>query len=109
MASEDIETQRNGYVFIVIHNPDICEVTTKKKSSTKGNNSEDTRAFPDIKWGRILAKWRESIPLRLVACHVCTPDSPYYRMIRSWQTFLCPPHLRCRLKFHKGQDTENLY
>jgi len=48
------------------------------------------------------------MPVRMVAFHICTPDTPYYTIVRSFNTAMVKDE-RTRVKMHVGEDIENRY
>jgi len=110
VASEDIETQRNGIVVVIIHNPAITDAsTTSSKGGYQNTPSQDTRSVPSVQWASTYANYRGSLPVRMCANHLCTPDTPYYQMVQTFFALMMRSEGRCRMKVHVGQDTENLY
>jgi len=45
----------------------------------------------------------------MVAMHVCTADTPFYAMIRTYVIVMINGNYRGRVKMHVGQDIENRY
>jgi len=110
VASEDIETQRNGIIVIIIHNPAITDVsTTSSKGGYQKTPSIDTRTVPSVQWASTYANYRGSLPARMCANHLCTPDTSYYQIVQAFFALMLRSEERCRMKVHVGQHTENLY
>ena len=49
------------------------------------------------------------LSVRISAFHVCTPDTPFYRLRRSFLTMVIGSHNRSRLKLHIGTPVELTY
>ena len=110
IASEDVETQQRGVVFVVMHSPTISDAisTTPASSSSKPlpddeHATETTAAdgqLPSMAFLKFYVNRRRSLPTRMVAMHSCTPDTPFYSIVRSINTVMA--HERSRVKVHIG-------
>jgi hypothetical protein len=80
---EDVESQRKGLVFVVWPGPQL----SMPSAPGPRDHVEFQRVF-------------ESSPMRIVALHICFPDTPIYRLIRSVFAVGLGAQLRQRLKFH---------
>ena len=120
-----METQRKGIVLITFHNPAISDSTTTTSSSNNnGSNGglqqepqqqqnqqqqrkqketqSDITGLPSMKFARKYMNSRKATPLRIAAYHLCTPDTPFYTMVRSFTTVMMGTEERCRMKVHVG-------
>lgn len=107
VASKSVETQRNGIVMVTFHNPAISDATplpaTAESVSSaieRDENYEDIRGLPSLRFAKIYVMARRGMPLRLVSLHTCTPDTPYYSIVRAYNSAMVEE--RARLKFHIG-------
>jgi hypothetical protein len=106
---------------VTIHNPAIFEATPPSPSLAPAmmsdyndNNDHDNHhqqandpkkdisGLPSMEFAKFYITRRNSKPVRMVACHLCTPDTPFYNIVRSWNTALLGTDERCRLKIHVG-------
>lgn len=121
VASESVETQRKGVVLVVIHNPKIMDTHLPQaftsEDDTIYNKNENGATFegfgqqqqqqqdvvglPSFKFAKFYVTNRNCLPVRMVAYHVCTPDTPYYSMLRSFTTAMLR-EARARVKLHVG-------
>ena len=83
---DDVESQRKGLIFAVWP----CGVVMPSHPGPR-DHTEFQRVF-------------ESIPMRIVALHICFPETPIYRIIRSVFAVGLGTELRSRLKFHSGKS-----
>ena len=131
VASECVETQRKGIVVVTIQNPAISDLTTTTSSSNNNDNDggrqqelqlqlqqqqqqnqqqqqkqretqSDITGLPSMKFATKYMKIRKATPLRITAYHLCTPDTPFYTMVRSFNTVVLGTEERCRMKVHVG-------
>eukprot|EP00533_Pseudo-nitzschia_delicatissima_P009889 CAMPEP_0116087644 /NCGR_PEP_ID=MMETSP0327-20121206/5468_1 /TAXON_ID=44447 /ORGANISM="Pseudo-nitzschia delicatissima, Strain B596" /LENGTH=598 /DNA_ID=CAMNT_0003578715 /DNA_START=114 /DNA_END=1910 /DNA_ORIENTATION=- len=114
VASKSVETQRKGVVVVTFHNPAISDATpssatTESVSSAidRDEDFEEIRGLPSLRFAKIYVMARRGMPIRVVAFHTCTPDTPYYSIIRAYNSAMVEE--RARLKFHIGEDIENRY
>eukprot|EP00531_Pseudo-nitzschia_arenysensis_P018566 CAMPEP_0116131312 /NCGR_PEP_ID=MMETSP0329-20121206/8939_1 /TAXON_ID=697910 /ORGANISM="Pseudo-nitzschia arenysensis, Strain B593" /LENGTH=591 /DNA_ID=CAMNT_0003625735 /DNA_START=421 /DNA_END=2196 /DNA_ORIENTATION=+ len=113
VASESVETQRNGMVMVTVHNPGIADANPSTATETAALSAfgdeeyEDIRGLPSLRFARIYVKCRRGMPTRLICLHTCTPDTPYYNIVRAYNSVMVEE--RARLKFHVGEDIENRY
>lgn len=128
VASQSVETQRNGIVFICMHNPAFSDQTTgasdknrngiyrnktdensiSSTHSEEASQQQDVEGLPSLKFAKIYVNRRKGMPVRLVAFHLCTPDTPFYAILRSFNVAMLGDE-RCRVKVHVGKDIENRY
>ena len=112
-ASECVETQRKGMVFIIIHNPNVTDSTSTPNaiqsedpantdSDTDDESMQDVDGVPSMWFAKTSQLMLKCLPVRLVAIHLCTPDTPFYNMMRSFNTVMFRD-LRCRTKMHIGE------
>jgi hypothetical protein len=123
IASESVETQRKGLVFVTIHNPAISDATSPTPAMSSYDNDNDQTAdhgqttsdqnddephkhdisgLPSMEFAKFYVTRRNSKPVRMVACHVCTPDTPFYNIVRSFNAAMLGTDERCRMKIHVG-------
>jgi hypothetical protein len=89
--------------MVIIHNPAITDVWDKKNDrNSEIPSSQDTRVVPSAKWASLYASRRRSLPLRICAYHLCTPDTPYYQMLHAFNAMMMKADERCRMKIHVG-------
>ena len=67
VASESVESQRKGIVKIV----------------HPTNPSDFGKSFPGPEDRKLAGVMNSSMPIRLVAFHICAPDSLFFRMFRA--------------------------
>jgi len=112
VASESVESQRRGIVFVTIQNPSLSDsTTTGSTSSNHGENFSDLQEqskLPSIEFLKLSMAHRQALPIRMSACHLCTPDTPFYGVFQSLITAVMTGD-RCRVKVHVGHDVENRY
>lgn len=127
-----MESQRKGLILITIHNPNILDSTMTTTSSINGNNGSlqqeqeqqqqlhlqqlqqqqrnqkqneiktEVTGIPSMKFAKMYMKYRNAAPLRLCAYHLCTPDTPFYKMVVAFNTMILASDQRCRIKVHVG-------
>lgn len=126
IASHDVETQRKGVVFVVIHNPKISDAVsttppptpakpakvvsatipaaTATDSTLLGDGREEPQGvvsgIPNLNFVKFYVNRRRALASRMVAMHTCTPDTPFYSIVRSINTAMVDD--RCRIKLHVG-------
>lgn len=108
VASESVESQRNGLVLVTIHNPDISDAQPSKAIHTlahsptaDGDDYGDNSKLPSITFARIYIRARRGMPIRLICLHTCTPDTPFYNILGAYHTHMIEE--RARFKFHVGK------
>jgi hypothetical protein len=87
IIGNDIDTQRKGVVLILMFDS----------------------SFSQIRKGVILPSDQWLLCVRMSAIHVCSPDTPYYRLRRSLVTMAIGSENRSRLKLHLGTSVELRY
>ncbi|KAG7373943.1 hypothetical protein IV203_013038 [Nitzschia inconspicua] len=92
-ASDDIETQRRGIVFVIWPGP----------------TNDLQLSFPDPKENATGAKIFASAPIRICAMHFCLRDGPVARFIRACLTLMVGKDNWSRIRFDAGEGTEILY
>ncbi len=92
---------------MTFHNPAISDATpssatTESVSSAidRDEDFEEIRGLPSLRFAKIYVMARRGMPIRVVAFHTCTPDTPYYSIIRAYNSAMVEE--RARLKFHIG-------
>lgn len=117
VASESVESQRRGIVFITIHNPALSDCTTEAVSTAQKNGmghdgtqeqQQEISGLPSMQFAKLCTHRRDCLPVRMSAFHLCTPDSPFYSMLQNFTTAILSGE-RCRIKVHVGHDMENRY
>jgi len=105
VASESVESQRRGIVFVTIQNPSLSDsTTTGSTSSNHGENFSDLQEqsrLPSIEFLKLSMVHRQALPIRMSAYHLCTPDTPFYGVLQSLITAVMTGE-RCRVKVHVG-------
>jgi len=86
----DLESQRKGAVGLM-----WCQEAVKYKFKVTPANTH--------------LQLHEFIPIRMSAVHVCTPDTPFYRIARSMFAISFGRDHLSRMRFHIGQPIENRY
>jgi len=95
IAGDDVESQQKGIIFLIWPNPDIAKSLKLR--------------YPINSGGRLVQMVLQCAPIRIAACHFCTPpNDPFYRIIHSVLA-LCMDGTRSRLKFHSGEPIELEY
>ena len=105
VASNDVETQQKGVVFLVYP-------TISKKDGGSGSSKGATisQMMLPNQTDRILhKKCNEAAPIRIAAVHFCLPNTPFFHLLRSVMTMTLPVSYRNRLKFHVGEGIELQY
>lgn len=112
VASESVETQRKGMILLTIHNPKIIDSSTPENNDDHliqdkqfyddGTSKNDIGGLPSFQFAKLYVKSRKALPLRMTAFHICTPDSPYYSIVRSFNTSMVKDE-RARVKMHVGK------
>lgn len=92
VATEDIETQRNGAVLIF----------------WPGTASLSVSNIPDWKVQSYVRRSFESFPVRFPAIHMCFPNTTFFNILRSAATLVMPPP-RTRVKAHSGDSMKMRY
>jgi len=87
VAGNDVDVQREGIVFVVWW-----------------DSSFQASPSPPVK-----TKDHETLTIRACAIHVCTPDTPFYRLRRSIMTMRIGRHNRGRYVVHLGTSVELRY
>jgi hypothetical protein len=59
--------------------------------------------------GKLLSSGHWIMSVRLSAIHICTPDTPFFRLRRHFLAIALGSHNRARLKFHLGTSIELRY
>eukprot|EP00537_Pseudo-nitzschia_pungens_P011230 CAMPEP_0172393360 /NCGR_PEP_ID=MMETSP1061-20121228/9237_1 /TAXON_ID=37318 /ORGANISM="Pseudo-nitzschia pungens, Strain cf. pungens" /LENGTH=506 /DNA_ID=CAMNT_0013124399 /DNA_START=369 /DNA_END=1886 /DNA_ORIENTATION=- len=118
LASDSVESQKRGMVFVTIHNPAIADSTTEDYSNGHANKKmnenytpeqqQEISGLPSMQFAKFSIYRRNCLPMRMSAFHLCTPDSPFYSVVRSFTTAVLGGD-RCRIKVHVGNDIENRY
>mmetsp|Transcript_25093 Transcript_25093/g.69213 ORF Transcript_25093/g.69213 Transcript_25093/m.69213 type:complete len:439 (-) Transcript_25093:1688-3004(-) len=85
-ASEDVESQQKGVVFLVWPGP-----------------NESPGRIPNPTDRSLHQKCNDAAPIRIVAVHFCVPNKPFFHLLRSIMTFTLGLHYRLRLRFHVGE------
>ena len=113
IASESVETQRKGMILLIVHNPKITDASTPESDNRSGQDKQffdedagtsksDLGGLPSFQFAKIYVQRRKCLPLRMTAFHICTPDSPYYSIVRSFNTAMVKDE-RTRVKMHIGK------
>ena len=92
-TTDDIETQRNGFVVIVWFD-------------SKFKGSYDVMAPLRQRPLQRCFRWGCA---RASAIHICTPDTPFFRFQRSASVLQVSKQQRSRIKFHVGEPVELRY
>lgn len=90
--SEDIETQRKGAIIIM-----WCG-SAGNDIIIPGIAGSDKRVI--VESGKTLG---EASPVRAVAVHFWLPNTPLFRLAKSFYTFAAPVKSLARYKFHVGE------
>jgi len=92
VASEDVETQRNGVVIIF------------------WPGSDKNITIPRSKHRSLVRKIFNGIPTRCASFHFCFPNTPFFHIMRSILALtLTPMRERTRVKLHMGERVEVQY
>jgi hypothetical protein len=95
-ASNDVETQQKGVVFLVWP-------TINKEGTTI------SQMIPNQTDRKLHIKCNEAAPIRICAVHFCFPNTPVFHLLRSVMTMTLGVSYRNRLKFHVGEGIELQY
>jgi hypothetical protein len=87
----DIDTQRKGVVIIVMFDSSFHQTHHLKGAGA---------ARPSDHW---------LMSVRVSAVHICTPDTPFFRLRRRFLIMAIGSHNRSRLKLHIGTSVELRY
>jgi len=90
--SNDVESQRKGMVNVLWPEGDFSEIQMPLHNDSRN----------------LLKKVIAAAPLRLVAVHICFPDTLYFNLLRSF-LILTFSSQRSRMKFHVGTSIERRY
>ena len=88
IIGNDIDTQHKGVAVIIMFDSSFHKIPYAGV------------LLPSDQW--ILA-------VRMSAIHICTPDTPFFRLRRSFVTMALGSHNRARLKLHLGTSVEVRY
>ena len=86
-ASEDLESQRKGVVFLVWP-----------------GNFANVRKIPNQRDRALHTKCNDAAPIRVAAVHFCFPNEPFFHLLRSIMAMTMSLTYRLRLKFHVGES-----
>lgn len=85
VASEDVDTQKNGCLFVM---------WPGKSTNIRLPKNEE----------RIICrKSFSAFPLRVVGMHFCWPDTPLFHFIKSFFILVIGQDIRARVNFHTGK------
>ena len=85
-ASEDVESQQKGVVFLVWPGP-----------------TDGMRQIPNQTDRTLHDKCNAASPIRIAAVHFCLPNTPFFHLLRSIMAMTLGKAYRLRLKFHVGE------
>ena len=88
IIGNDIDAQRTGVAGLCLFDSSFPQLQTAGMFSPQDN-------------------WLMSV--RLSAIHICTPDTPFFRLRRRFLTMAIGSHNRARLKLHLGTAVELMY
>jgi hypothetical protein len=91
VIGNDIDTQRKGVVIIVMFDSSFHQIHHLKGAGA---------ARPSDHW---------LFSVRISAMHICTPDTPFFRLRRRFLIMAMGSHIRSRLKLHIGTSVELRY
>jgi len=94
VATQDIETQQKGVVFIVLPSSKGNDGIAKYVTSTEFDSMEYHK------------KSFESLPVRVASIHFCSKDSPFCEEMAYRYFSGVPKDLKIRFKVHQGDHTE---
>lgn len=97
VAGEDIESQTKGLVIVVWPQPDIANTIQLR--------------YPIHNGGELFQAIIQSVPVRFVAFHFCTPANiPFFNVMKSVFTyFIASTEIRSRVRIHSGEPIELKY
>ncbi|MGK3745402.1 MAG: hypothetical protein ACI90V_012263, partial [Bacillariaceae sp.] len=87
----DVDTQRKGVITIVMFDSSFHTISHLEGAGM---------IQPSDGW---------LLSVRTSAIHICTPDTPFFRLRRSFLTMAIGSHTRSRLKLHVGTPVELRY
>jgi hypothetical protein len=91
IIGNDIDAQRKGFVVINLFDSSFPQIPHLKGTGV---------VRPSDDW---------LLSVRMSAIHICTPDTPYFRLRRNVVTMAIGSHNRSRLKLHVGTSIELRY
>jgi hypothetical protein len=91
VIGNDIDTQRKGVVVVILFDSSFHQIFHLKGAGV---------IRPSDDW---------LLSVRTSAIHICTPDTPFFRLRRSFLTMAIGFHNRSRLKLHVGTPVELRY
>jgi hypothetical protein len=91
VIGNDIDTQRKGVAVVSIFDSSFPQNMNRKGA------------------GKLLSSGHWIMSVRLSAIHICTPDTPFFRLRRHFLAIALGSHNRARLKFHLGTSIELRY
>jgi hypothetical protein len=95
IVGNDIDAQRKGVIVIVLFDSSFHQKPDQKGAGV---------VSPSYQW--ILSV---TLSVRMSAIHICTPDTPFFRLSRSLIAMAMGSHNRARLKLHLGTAVELRY
>lgn len=102
--TEDIETQRKGFIFLAWGGSDDQGNSDTGSYKIPGSPGYHKRVI--VQSGRAL---EDALPMRLVAFHLCFPRTPFFRLVKAFYAFIAPVKYLSRYIFHFGTKTEMRY
>lgn len=93
VASESVETQRKGIVKVVYPT----------------NTSAFTTSLPSPSERQLATKMNAAIPMRLIAFHICSPDTLFFKFLRAMVIITKHGNGKFRVRTHTGSWTEWQY
>ena len=90
-VGNDIDAQRKGVATVFLFDPSFPQIPHHKGAGV---------ISPSDQW---------MLSVRMSAIHVCTPDTPFFRLTRRFIAMAIGPHNRLRLRLHLGTSVEFHY
>ena len=90
-VGNDIDAQRKGVATVFLFDPSFPQIPHHKGAGV---------ISPSDQW---------MLSVRMSAIHVCTPDTPFFKLTRRFIAMAIGPHNRLRLRLHLGTSVEFHY
>ena len=107
--------------MIVFHDEAVCDTVSKNNDASQINNSEspihnrgrdldelehvdsddDNNTRVSMTLAKLYVTRKDGLPGRMIAIHMCTPDTPYFSVLRTFHAAMLGIH-RSRLRIHVG-------
>jgi hypothetical protein len=114
VGSYDVESQRRGLVLISLSGPKVTDGIIQSQSQDKkvkekeDSDSQEAQKFHASRMAtHVLCA--SSVPFRVSAIHLCLPQKPMYKILKSIYGVAIGSRWNSRVKFHLGESIELRY